>query len=86
MAQSLERVGRKVCASSPLTYAVPTRALASEGEANPQAHRAPVIDTVLIEAGPDAPEVLIAFKIRDREELAGCLVNFKRESTELGEI
>ena len=49
----------------PHSHAVSTRALASEGEAYPQAHRAPVIDTVLIEAGPDAPEVSIAFKNRD---------------------
>ena len=80
------RVGRKDCASPPRTHALPIRTLASEREAYPQAHRAPIIDTVLIEARPDAPEVFIALKLSDREELTCHLVNLKSERAQFGEI
>ena len=63
-----------------------TRALTSEGETYSQAHRAPVINTVLAEARPDAPEVFIALKLSDREELTCHLVNLKSERAQFGEI
>ena len=57
-----------------------------KGEAQLHTDEPAVVDSLLVEACPNAPEIHIGFNIRDREEPARCLVNVKGEGAELGEI
>src|SRR4030095_4332855 len=57
-----------------------------KSQSQPQTDEATVVDSFLAEARPNAPEILIGFNIRDREEPASCLVDIKGESTQLSEI